>query len=114
MEEDICIERPEGRFGLSEGHFYIDCSCGVFTGSHLDIEGLEDAMNTYFPSRSGERKKHTFYMSNYTFTDKISIAEDEERPLGIICNNCGTRFPFTLESFRALRREIESKNQVVD
>lgn len=121
MEKDKqkYIDKPGGRYGLSEGHFFIDCSCGKRKGSSFEVEGDQIATENYnlqkemySPRGSRVQKKfeHTFYMNSYVFAVKlINRDEDDEKgSLNVVCNNCGKRFPFTFDSYQKIKDEIKS------
>ncbi|HUS51395.1 MAG TPA: hypothetical protein VMZ91_14595 [Candidatus Paceibacterota bacterium] len=112
MEKQIYIEKPDGFFGYIVGHFFIDCVCGNFLGSHFEVEGdpeftdtLQSTMNLY-KSQSNRKTKHTLYMNSSLFVDRLSEIQLEGKVLNVICNSCNKKFPFTLDRYHKLRKEI--------
>lgn len=113
------LETPEAKFIRDMGenyHFGIDCACGgkdgEYSGHHFKNaeEEFEDIVRSYEP-KSGPRTKyqHIFYMNEFLFLSEL-ISEHRktkgQKPLVIICNDCGREFSFTYESYSNLQKRL--------
>jgi hypothetical protein len=110
------LETPEATFTNNmrgEQHFMLDCACkgkgGNYHGSHYK-NGTEDEVQDTrdYEPRYGSQSDHTFYLSELIFSMILENHRESksEPPLIIVCNDCSREFPFTHESYFALKDEM--------
>ena len=121
MEE---IRRPEGVYGETCNHFYIQCACGSGKGARYKstIPKDEDVFdeteyNLEMQVRSdivhydeGLKTNNQIYYTNVEILDNMlwSAANKNKLPLVLVCNDCKREFNLTPQLFKeVVGKEVE-------
>ena len=115
------LRREEATYSLIDGHFAIDCACGVAEGvsfkNHIWRGAFGNFEKNYELSKmSGTNEAiHTFYVNIELiepWLDKEHHESEGKRPLEIICKKCDKNFKFTYESFQKLMDELHQSKML--
>ena len=89
-------------------HFAIDCNCQEFHGCHYRKE--ESSLESIIKLRGYKKSPSTKTENTFYMNEAIFLTQLRKNPITIVCNNCGTEFPFTNESYLKLLKEMRNSN----
>lgn len=101
------IKRKEGTYGLEEGHFVIDCSCGN-SEEEISFKDRYQQRDYNFVSFSRTHKpKNTFCMNEVVIEEWLGMGNGAVgKALEFRCGNCQREFKLTRESYQQIIEEI--------
>jgi len=110
------LTREEAVYTLVDGHFAIDCACGL--GEDVDFRNHlhedTDLQENYQLSNleRGRNLSHMFYMNHpvvESYLDTYHRKEEGKESLVIICKGCKNEIQLTYESYQEIIEKLSKE-----